>query len=101
MREQLEHLIRVNEKLPNVAVHVLPLGSGSHPFLGFTNTLHSFPKPAPDVITTGGPSRDLFYDRPQVVARIAADFRLLRAKALGVGDSTEYLRALLELLADP
>lgn len=96
MREQLAHLIEVNQKLQNVAVQVLPLGCGSHPLLGCTYTLHGFPKPAPDVVVTVGPSGEHFCVRPSEVARIAANFRQLKAKALGPSESAQCLRRLVK-----
>jgi transcriptional regulator with XRE-family HTH domain len=100
MREQVAHLVTVNETLPNVIVQVVPAGSGSHPFSGLTNTLHSFSYPAPDILATDCHSRDLFHDRPHEVARVAEDFRLLAAKALSQKESTEYLRRVLRQIEE-
>jgi transcriptional regulator with XRE-family HTH domain len=98
MAEQVAHLATLNETLPNVVIQILPAGSGSHPFSGTTNTLHSFPYPAPDILATDCHSRDLFHDRPHEVARAAEDFRLLTRKALSQQESTEFLQCVLQQL---
>ncbi|WP_162788316.1 helix-turn-helix domain-containing protein [Amycolatopsis albispora] len=94
MAAQLARLCWLNETAPNVEIHVLPLGAGAHPFLGRTVTLHFFPRPAPAVMVTGGIERDVFCDRAAAVREAAAQFTALRARALGVRESTDFLRRL-------
>lgn len=50
MREQIEHLVELNDKLKNVVIQILPMGSGPHTFIGITVTMHRFPPPAPDLL---------------------------------------------------
>jgi transcriptional regulator with XRE-family HTH domain len=91
MREQLHHLAQTSQTQPNVTVRVLQLGSGCHPFLGLTTTLLYFPHPAPSVVATAEHQRDVFHDRPEVVAPIELRFRATTAKALSAGDSTALI----------
>ncbi|QFU88705.1 helix-turn-helix transcriptional regulator [Amycolatopsis sp. YIM 10] len=94
MAAQLARLCWLNETAPNVEIHVLPTGAGAHPFLGRTVTLHFFPRPAPAVMITGGHDRDIFCDRPAALRDAVERFTALRARALGVRESTEFLRRL-------
>ncbi|MBP2185242.1 helix-turn-helix domain-containing protein [Amycolatopsis magusensis] len=94
MAAQLTRLCWLNEAVPNVEIQVLPTGTGVHPFLGRTVTLHSFPPPAPAVLITDGHDRDVFCDRPAVVRQAAERFTALRARALSVRESSEFLRRL-------
>lgn len=91
MREQLGHLIEVNRTLENVVIQVLPLGSGPHPFIGFTVTWHRFPEPAPDMLTLDSHGRSIIRDHPPEVARAAHHLDLLKAKALGPDESIAFL----------
>jgi transcriptional regulator with XRE-family HTH domain len=92
MREQIEHLVKLNRTLPNVVIQILPFGSGPHAFLGMTVTLHRFPPPAPDMLIQDGFGRDTVRDQPAEVASAVHDLDLLRAKALGLEDSTELMQ---------
>jgi transcriptional regulator with XRE-family HTH domain len=100
MREQLEHLITMTTLHSNVVVQVLPLGSGAHEFMGLTVTLCDFPPPAPqmlffDIIGSGG-----VQDREDNVAFVAHTMDLLRAKALGHEESTEFIQAIVRELEE-
>jgi hypothetical protein len=95
MYEQLERLVSVNMTLENVVVQVLPTGAGTHSFLGVTVTLHRFPSPAPDLLATDNFDHDTFSDRETEVALAAHHLDLLKAKALGRDESTDYINNLL------
>ncbi|APU12697.1 MULTISPECIES: helix-turn-helix domain-containing protein [Actinoalloteichus] len=92
MRQQVAHLIKTNEDLENVVIQVLPFGAGPHPFLGITVTWHRFPSPAPDILIMDSHGRDVFQDRRAEVARAAHHLDLLKATALGLKESTAFLR---------
>jgi transcriptional regulator with XRE-family HTH domain len=98
MYEQLEHLVAANLTMENVVVQVLPLGSGMHAFLGMTVTLHRFPSPAPDVLKMDNHTRDTFSDRDTEVARAAHHLDLVKAKALGRDESTEFIQRIMREL---
>lgn len=92
MREQIEHLIQLNTTKDNVVIQVLPFGAGAHAFLGMTVTLHRFPAPAPDMLLVEGYGREVVRDNPGEVARATQHLDLLKAAALGLEESTEFLR---------
>jgi hypothetical protein len=92
MRQQVEHLIDVNETMQNVVVQILPFGAGPHAFLGITVSLHRFPAPAPDMLILDSYGRDILRDEPSEVTRAAQHLDLVRIDALGLEDSTEFLK---------
>jgi transcriptional regulator with XRE-family HTH domain len=92
MRDQIEHLVRLNRTLSNLVIQILPLGSGPHAFLGVTITIHRFPPPAPDMMILEGYGRDIVRDDPTELARAIHHLDLVRAKALGLEDSTEFMQ---------
>ncbi len=100
MREQLEHLITMATLDENVVVQVLPLGSGAHALLGLTVTLYDFPPPAPRLLLHDGYGTCAFQDRDDEVSDAAHTMDLLRAKALGHEESTEFIRAILRELEE-
>jgi transcriptional regulator with XRE-family HTH domain len=92
MRDQIEHLIRLNRTLSNLVIQILPLGSGPHAFLGVTVTIHRFPAPAPDMMILEGYGRDIVRDDPAELSRAVHHLDLIRAKALGLEDSTNFMQ---------
>jgi hypothetical protein len=95
MREQLEHLITMTTLHDNVVVQVLPIGSGAHALMGLTMTLYDFPPPAPRMLLFDIHGSCAFQDREAEVSDGARTMDLLRAKALGHEESTEFIRAIL------
>ena len=91
MQEQIEHLVRLNRTLSNLVIQILPLGSGPHAFLGVTVTMHRFPPPAPDMMILEGYGWEAVRDEPVQLAQAAHHLDLVRAKALGLEDSTEFM----------
>lgn len=100
MREQLEHLITITTLHDNVVVQVLPLGSGAHALMGLTMTLYDFPPPAPRMLHFDSYGRSAVHDREDEVFNAAHTMDLLRAKALGHEESTEFIQALLRELEE-
>ncbi|MGH3822529.1 MAG: helix-turn-helix domain-containing protein [Pseudonocardiaceae bacterium] len=98
MREQLEHLITMATLDQNVVIQVLPLGSGVHAFMGLTVTLYEFPPPAPRMLLFDGHGVCAFQDREDEVSDAAHTMDLLRAKALGHEESTEFIQTILREL---
>ncbi|KAA2254843.1 helix-turn-helix domain-containing protein [Solihabitans fulvus] len=99
MREQIGHLIQANLTMENIVVQVLPQGSGAHAFLGLTIALLRFPPPAPDTLMLDSYGRMIFEDRPGEVARAAHHLELLKAQALGLDSSTDFLQRLHQELS--
>lgn len=91
MQEQIEHLAHLNRTLSNLVIQILPLGSGPHAFLGVTVTIHRFPPPAPDMMILEGYARDIVRDEPSELMMVTHHIDLIRAKALGLEDSTEFM----------
>ena len=100
MREQLEHLITMATLDQNVVVQVLPLGSGAHALMGLTMTLYNFPPPAPRMLLFDGYGSCAFQDREDEVSDAAHTMDLLRAKALGHEESTEFIQAIIRELEE-
>jgi transcriptional regulator with XRE-family HTH domain len=98
MYEQLESLMATNLTRDNVVVQVLPLGAGVHQFLGITVTLYRFPAPAPDLLSMDSYGRNTISDRDTEVARAAHHLDLMKAKALGRDESTEFIQAVMQEL---
>ncbi|MCP2165832.1 helix-turn-helix domain-containing protein [Goodfellowiella coeruleoviolacea] len=92
MCEQLAHLIQLNLTMENVVIQILPLGSGPHAFLGITATLYQLPDPAPDILMMDTHSRMVFQDRSSDVELAKHHLELIKAKALGREDSTEFMQ---------
>ncbi len=95
MREQLEHLITMTTLQKNVVLQVLPLGSGAHAFIGLTMTLYDFPPPAPRMLHFDAYGRSAVQDREADVTAAAHTMDLLRAKALGHEESSDFIRSIL------
>lgn len=92
MLEQLEHLINLNRTLSNLVIQILPLGSGPHAFIGITVTMHRFPPPAQDMMILEGYWREMVRDEPTEIARATHHIDLIRAKALSLEESTEFMQ---------
>ncbi|MBV9013476.1 MAG: helix-turn-helix domain-containing protein [Pseudonocardiales bacterium] len=100
MREQLEHLITMTTLHDNVVVQVLPLGSGVHDFMGLTVTLYDFPPPAPRMLHYDSVGRGVVQDGKDEVSEAAHMMDLLRAKALGHEESTEFIQDIIRELEE-
>jgi transcriptional regulator with XRE-family HTH domain len=100
MREQLEHLVTMSELQESVVIQVLPLGSGVHAFMGMTVTLYDFPPPAPRMLHFDAYGRGAVMDREDEVSDAAHTMDLLRAKALGHEESTEFIQAIIRELEE-
>jgi transcriptional regulator with XRE-family HTH domain len=92
IREQIEHLIHLSSTLPNLVIQILPIASGPHAFLGLTVTMHRFPPPAPDLMIFEGYQREMVRDSPAEIAGATHHLDLIRAKALGKEESTDFMR---------
>jgi transcriptional regulator with XRE-family HTH domain len=93
MREQIEHLVKLNSTLKNVVIQILPTGSGPHTFLGITVTMHRFLPPAPNVLIFEGYKREMVRDSPAEIQDVTRYLDLLRATALGPDATTDYLQS--------
>ena len=74
------------------------IGSGAHAFMGLTVTLYDYQPPAPRMLHFDGYQRGAVEDREADVSDAAHTMDLLRAKALGHEESTEFIQAIAILV---
>jgi transcriptional regulator with XRE-family HTH domain len=95
MREQLEHLARISDKLVHVAV--LPFGTGGHPGMQGAFTIMDFASPEEESVlfletAFGNPIQR----EPQEVALYREAFRAMLDRCVRGGDATAYIRAVAD-----
>jgi len=81
MKAQLDHIIE-KSSLPNVAVQVIPYGTGAYPALDSSFTILELPGPLPGVIYVEGLFGSIYLERRQDVERyqhIFQDIQLIAA----------------------
>jgi hypothetical protein len=91
MAEQLEHLLELSHACRHLVIQVLPLGSGTHGFMGQTLTLMRFDPPAPNLVHVESRMRNVFFDDETEVEDTAAGLDLMRAKAIGRDESLDLI----------
>ncbi|WP_326699486.1 helix-turn-helix domain-containing protein [Streptomyces sp. NBC_01754] len=98
MRTQVQHLIHMAEKIPNVTLQVLPYDRGAHGAMNGGFTLIDFPDPGePTVAYLDTPAGNLYMQKPHDTRRFDQLFGQLRGAALDAEHgSIRFLRALLE-----
>lgn len=91
MREQLEHLAEMSQ-LPHVTVQVLPFDAGAHPGLNGQYSILEFTDTADSsVVYLEGVTSDLYLEKPLDVQKYAVMYEHLRAQALSVERSRQYI----------
>lgn len=95
MTEQLGDLLKWATTLRHLVVQVIPLGSGAHGFLGWTQTLLRFDPPAPDIVHMDSCTRDLYLDGQAEVREVAEALELMKAKAIGREESLALMKDIL------
>jgi transcriptional regulator with XRE-family HTH domain len=96
MRGQLEHLVELARR-PNIALHVLPSGSGSHPGLLGHMTIAGFAGPdQPDVAYMETPLAGWLVEEPEEVAEVILLCDTLRGEALSQKASAELLAKVVQ-----
>jgi len=68
--------------------------------MGLTVTLYDFPPPAPRMLLFDGYGTCAFQDREADVTAAARTMDLLRAKALGHEESTDFIQTILRELEE-
>jgi transcriptional regulator with XRE-family HTH domain len=92
MREQLEHLVE-QSNLPHVTVQVIPFHMGAHPGLNGQYAILEFPDASDSsVVYIEGVTSDLYLEKPNDVQRYSVMYEHLRAQALNVEQSREYIK---------
>ncbi|MFF9393418.1 helix-turn-helix domain-containing protein [Streptomyces griseoluteus] len=92
MREQLEHLIELSS-LPHVTVQVLPFEVGAHPGLNGQYAILEFADAADSsVVYLEGVTSDLYLEKAPDVQKYAVMYEHLRAQALPVERSQQFIQ---------
>ncbi|POX56948.1 transcriptional regulator [Streptomyces sp. Ru71] len=91
MRDQLEYLVEQSQ-LPHVTVQVIPFDMGAHPGLNGQYAILEFPDAADSsVVYIEGVTSDLYLEKPNDVHKYAMMYEHLRAQALNVDQSLQYI----------
>ncbi|MFD5265456.1 helix-turn-helix domain-containing protein [Streptomyces sp. NPDC058335] len=91
MRDQLEHLVE-QSRLPHVTVQVIPFDMGAHPGLNGQYAILEFPDAADSsVVYIEGVTSDLYLEKPNDVQKYSVMYEHLRAQALNVDQSRQFI----------
>ncbi|MGW0788940.1 helix-turn-helix domain-containing protein [Streptomyces sp. NPDC002911] len=91
MIEQLEHLVE-QSKLPHVTVQVLPFEMGAHPGINGQYAVLEFPDAADSsVVYIEGVTSDLYLEKANDVQRYSVMYEHLRAQALNVDQTRQFI----------
>ncbi|MFF4270974.1 helix-turn-helix domain-containing protein [Streptomyces sp. NPDC001536] len=91
MIEQLEHLIEMSQ-LPHVTVQLIPFTMGAHPGVSGQYAILEFPDAADSsVVYIEGVTSDLYLEKAQDVQKYSVMYEHLRAQALNVDQSREFI----------
>ncbi|MFF2651872.1 helix-turn-helix domain-containing protein [Streptomyces sp. NPDC058045] len=99
MREQLEYLVE-QSRLPHVTVQVIPFGMGAHPGLNGQYAILEFPDAVDSsVVYIEGVTSDLYLEKTNDVQKYSVMYEHLRAQALNVDQSREFISNIAETYA--
>ncbi|MEU9577318.1 helix-turn-helix domain-containing protein [Streptomyces chilikensis] len=91
MREQLEHLVE-QAQMPHVTVQVIPFELGAHPGLNGQYAILEFPDASDSsVVYIEGVTSDLYLEKPNDVQKYSVMYEHLRAQALNVEQSRQFI----------
>lgn len=94
MREQLEHLVE-QSRLPHVTVQVLPFEMGAHPGISGHYAILEFPDASDSsVVYIEGVTSDLYLEKANDVQRYSVMYEHLRAQALNVEQTRDFIAAI-------
>ncbi|WP_055534304.1 helix-turn-helix domain-containing protein [Streptomyces graminilatus] len=100
MREQLESLVEQSQ-LPHVTVQVIPFEMGAHPGLNGQYAILEFPDAADSsVVYIEGVTSDLYLEKAQDVQKYSVMYEHLRAQALNVDQSRQFIAELAKKYAE-
>jgi hypothetical protein len=100
MREQLEHLVEQSQ-LPHVTVQVIPFEMGAHPGLNGQYAILEFPDAADSsVVYIEGVTSDLYLEKANDVQKYSVMYEHLRAQALNVEQSLQFISKIAKEYAD-
>ncbi|MFD6934667.1 helix-turn-helix domain-containing protein [Streptomyces goshikiensis] len=95
MREQYRRLLEVSEKLPHVAIQVLPFERGAHSAMDGAFVLLHF-EAGPPVAVVEPMTTSLYLEEDNDVGRYETGFNHLRSEALDTDDSFAFIRNLIK-----
>jgi len=99
MHAQLERLIEASS-LPNITLQIVPFSAGAHPAMDGAFILFSFREPTdPDIVYFEYHTGALYLEKHPDVTRYRLMFDHLRASALSVDASRDYMARVAEELA--
>jgi transcriptional regulator with XRE-family HTH domain len=91
MVEQLEHLIEQSH-LPHVTVQVIPFEMGAHPGISGQYSILEFPDTSDSsVVYIEGVTSDLYLEKAQDVGKYSVMYEHLRAQALNVEQTRDFI----------
>jgi hypothetical protein len=91
MRPQLDRLMEVSQ-LPHVTLQVIPFGAGAHAAMDGSFMVVGFAEPSdPEVVYVTCSTGSLFLENPDVLSRCALIFNHLRATALSIDQSRDFV----------
>ncbi|MFF0476755.1 helix-turn-helix domain-containing protein [Streptomyces sp. NPDC004284] len=91
MVEQLEHLMEQSH-LPHVTVQVIPFEMGAHPGISGQYSILEFPDTSDSsVVYIEGVTSDLYLEKAQDVSKYSVMYEHLRAQALNVEQTREFI----------
>ncbi|MCX5391318.1 helix-turn-helix transcriptional regulator [Streptomyces sp. NBC_00094] len=91
MVQQLEHLIEQSH-LPHVTVQVIPFEMGAHPGISGQYSILEFPDTSDSsVVYIEGVTSDLYLEKAQDVGKYSVMYEHLRAQALNVEQTREFI----------
>ncbi|MFE6223495.1 MULTISPECIES: helix-turn-helix transcriptional regulator [unclassified Streptomyces] len=100
MAEQLEHLVEQSH-LPHVTVQVLPFDTGAHPGISGQYSILEFPDASDSsVVYIEGVTSDLYLEKGPDVAKYSFMYEHLRAQALGVEQTRDFVADIAKRYAD-
>ncbi|MFB6840045.1 helix-turn-helix domain-containing protein [Streptomyces sp. NPDC056361] len=91
MVQQLEHLVEQSH-LPHVTVQVIPFEMGAHPGISGQYSILEFPDTSDSsVVYIEGVTSDLYLEKAQDVGKYSVMYEHLRAQALNVDQTREFI----------
>ncbi|MFF9726389.1 helix-turn-helix domain-containing protein [Streptomyces gardneri] len=91
MVQQLEHLVEQSH-LPHVTVQVIPFEMGAHPGISGQYSILEFPDTSDSsVVYIEGVTSDLYLEKAQDVGKYSVMYEHLRAQALNVEQTREFI----------
>ncbi|MET9930889.1 MULTISPECIES: helix-turn-helix transcriptional regulator [unclassified Streptomyces] len=91
MVQQLEHLLEQSQ-LPHVTVQVMPFDMGAHPGISGQYSILEFPDTSDSsVVYIEGVTSDLYLEKAQDVGKYSVMYEHLRAQALNVDQTREFV----------